>query len=158
MESYTDKLQRKIKEFPPHVKEIVEKVLDISRENEMDFDNMWERKHKMLSATEKILSQFELKKKVPAHIESAINNVRRCESDLGFMGSPSYYADKKTVEEYNKSQLQPSPLIKLHVDTVNLNEPQEIKPALLKAFLLSYQNRKLTPQEEVDRDYIKNAL
>lgn len=37
---------------------------------------------------------------VPIEIEEAQNYIRRCESDMGFMGSPEYGVQQKIVKDY----------------------------------------------------------
>lgn len=157
MESYTDKLQREIKESESYVKEIVNVVLSIQKENETDFDNMWEREHKTLKAVEKILDQYDMKKRISSHIQVAIQNVRNCESDLGFMGSPQYYSDKKLIEDYVKSQTDVSPHIKTIVGTT-IGLPKENRENILKGFLYSYVGDNLSLQMQVDRDYIMRMI
>jgi hypothetical protein len=40
----------------------------------------------------------------PLEIREAQRYINQCESDLGFMGSPIYYENKKIVDEYYEKQ------------------------------------------------------
>lgn len=41
-----------------------------------------------------------VKNQIPAEVKSAIDYIRECEKDIGFMGSPKYYEAKKVVENH----------------------------------------------------------
>lgn len=40
---------------------------------------------------------------IPENVLEAQRRIKICHADMGFMGSPSYYEDKKTLNNYFKS-------------------------------------------------------
>ena len=50
------------------------------------------------------INQIIEKSKIPTDVLAAMEYIKRCESDMGFMGSPKYYEAIGLVEKYNQSK------------------------------------------------------
>lgn len=46
------------------------------------------------------IKRFVAENKKPERVKEAEKYMRECESDMGFMGSPKYYEEKKIADDY----------------------------------------------------------
>ena len=64
-----------------------------------EFEHLGENK---ISGNEvlKIVNEIIIKLTIPKEVELAQKFISECHKDLGFMGSPEYYRQKKIVDDY----------------------------------------------------------
>lgn len=50
------------------------------------------------------INQIVEKSKIPPDVLAAMEYIKHCESDMGFMGSPMYYEARALIKKYNQSK------------------------------------------------------